>query len=588
MTPTTGGSPSHLSVAGGAVTFRAFLSAVKKYPASASFGVGSSIAASALSVLGSLALGRIVDLIVDHGSPRQLLTQVSLILALGAGAAGFSGLARWLVSQLGAQVCADIREHAMESALNLDTRTVEAAGAGDVTARLSEDIDIVSRSIQLASSVFNAAIVVAISMFGFLFIDWHLTIVFAIILPVYIQSLRSFLPEARRRYRTERSLASTRTSIILETLLGTGTLIAYGASDRQLARVSVASQASVTAQVAVARWFGRFANSMNYAELLGLVSVLSAGFYQVRSGIVTIGQVTAATLLFHRLFGPLGAILLSFSDMQAAAVALARLIGLSSRAAAGTTAVYPKADGDDAVITLRGVSHRYQDGDDVLTGIDLDLPARTSLAIVGESGAGKSTLAAIMGGLITASSGEVRYGDQPMYHIPAARLRAIIGVVTQEVHMFAGPLWADLRLAAPEATFADMWRALELVEAADWVKALEDGLETVVGETGVQLSSSQCQQVALARLILLDPKVVILDEATADAGSSGANALERASANLVRNRAAVIVAHRLNQARQCDRIIVLSAGRIVESGTHASLIDDHGTYARLWKAWKAT
>jgi ATP-binding cassette, subfamily C, bacterial len=170
---------------------------------------------------------------------------------------------------------------------------------------------------------------------------------------------------------------------------------------------------------------------------------------------------------------------------------------------------------------------------------------------------------------------------------PTATRQNIV-LVTQEVHVFAGPLADDLRLAKADATDGELHEALEKVGALAWVRALPDGLATVVGEGGHRLTTAQSQQLALARVVLADPPIVILDEATAEAGSAGARLLEGATVAALEGRSALVVAHRLTQAATADRIVVLDAGRVVESGTHDELVSAGGHYATLWEAWSAT
>jgi ATP-binding cassette subfamily C protein len=161
-------------------------------------------------------------------------------------------------------------------------------------------------------------------------------------------------------------------------------------------------------------------------------------------------------------------------------------------------------------------------------------------------------------------------------------------LVSQEVHVFSGPLVDDVRLAKADATVDEVEAALERVGALAWVRALPDGLDSQVGENGEQLTGAQAQQIALARLVLADPAVAVLDEATAEAGSAGARELERASAAATEGRTTLVVAHRLTQAEQADRIIVMDQGKLVESGTHAELLASRGRYAQLWHSWTGT
>jgi ATP-binding cassette subfamily C protein len=236
-------------------------------------------------------------------------------------------------------------------------------------------------------------------------------------------------------------------------------------------------------------------------------------------------------------------------------------------------------------IIARAVRHHYLDGPPVLHDVSLEVAPGRSLAVVGESGAGKTTLAAILGGVFPAVGGQVRLGGRPIDALDPGTLRRTVGVVTQEVHVFAGTIADDLRLAVPDASEQDLHAALKLVGADEWVAALPEGLDTRVGDGGHPLSASAAQQLALARIALVDPPIVILDEASAEAGSAGARQLELATAALLRGRTAVVVAHRLTQAQACDRIAVMSNGRIVELGTPEELIAAGGAYAELWSAW---
>jgi ATP-binding cassette subfamily C protein len=218
----------------------------------------------------------------------------------------------------------------------------------------------------------------------------------------------------------------------------------------------------------------------------------------------------------------------------------------------------------------------------VVHDVALDIPAGTHLGVVGASGAGKSTLAKLVAGVLEPRAGSVTIGG-----IPSSLAGPSVVLVTQEVHVFAGPLADDLRLARPRASDAELEAALATVGALEWAQRLPEALATIVGDGGHPLNATQAQQLALARLVLADPPVAVLDEATAEAGSAGARVLEASAAAALAGRTAIVVAHRLTQAAAAGRVVVLDGGRIIEVGDHDQLVATGGRYAELWAAWTA-
>ncbi|NLU78403.1 ABC transporter ATP-binding protein [Micromonospora sp. HNM0581] len=575
-----------LPVATGRVTLAAFWRALRRYPLLAWASGATATAASVAAVVVPILLGRLVDLVVAAGTVGSLLLTAAWILGAGLAAAVLTGAANWLVTEWGMRACADLREEVLDRALRMDPTRLESAGSGDVASRVTEDVERVTDSVRLAAGIFTALVTVVVTFAGFATLDWRIAVAFLIVFPVHVLSLRRFVPQAKRLYAAEREAAATRTQSLLTTFTGARTVHAYGMQDRQGRRVEQASRHAVVARLSAVRGFLWFANTMNYAEALGLTSVLLTGFLLVRGGDSTVGDVTAAALLFHRLFGPLGMLLISFNDVQSAGAALARLVGITGLDVPAPRPADTVGPPPPTGITAKSVWHRYPGGPAVVTDVSIEIGEGESLAIVGESGAGKTTLAAILGGVFPATDGEVWLADRPISELHPTELRRMVGVVTQEVHVFAGTLADDLRLAAPDATDEELHAALRLVGADAWVDALPDGLSTRVGDGEHPLTAGQAQQVALARIALLDPPVVVLDEASAEAGSAGARQLEQASAALLRGRTAVVVAHRLSQAHTCDRIAVLAHGRIVELGTPDELVAAGGRYAELWSAWR--
>jgi ATP-binding cassette subfamily C protein len=219
----------------------------------------------------------------------------------------------------------------------------------------------------------------------------------------------------------------------------------------------------------------------------------------------------------------------------------------------------------------------------VLRDITLRVAPGERVALVGSTGAGKTTVASIAAGILRPRSGTAWAGGVPVDRLAPG----VVAIISQEAHVFAGPLIEDVRLARPGAPVEDVLNALATVGALEWAESLPAGLRTVVGEGAHPLTAAQAQQLALARLVLLDPAVAILDEATAEAGSSGARAREESAMAATKGRTTLLVAHRLTQAATADRVIVLEHGEVVEEGTHNQLVAAGGRYAELWSAWQS-
>ena len=314
---------------------------------------------------------------------------------------------------------------------------------------------------------------------GFVTLDWRLALAFCSVFVVHAIGLRRFLGKAGRIYAADRAAAGTRTQAVLNALHGARTVHAYGMEARQRRVVDEASTAAIGASLRAFRHFFSFSSFMNIAEAVGLSALIITGFLLVRGDAVTVGAVTAAALLFQRLFGPLGMLLFSFNEVQTAGAALTRLVGVAEMSVPEVRPVQPKPA--SAGLVAREVRHHYLAGPEVLHGVDVTVPAGRSLAVVGESGAGKTTLAAILGGVFPGSSGAVSVGPTRIEDLDPVALRARVGVVTQDVHVFSGRLRDDLTLAVPDATDDQIHAALLLVGADEWVAALPDGLDTQVG-----------------------------------------------------------------------------------------------------------
>ncbi len=559
------------------------------------------IAATALELAGPALLGVVVDE-VSTGGTRSVIDQVVLaLLAVTLGAAGLAWLGAVLAAAVGEDVLAELRHRVFDRAIDLPLETLEQAGTGDLLSRVTGDVAALSAAVRRSlPAVVIAGLQVVLTGVALVLLSPPLAGATLVAVPVVVVASRWYLHRAGGVYRSERERSAELTGALHESFEGAATVRAFGLGADQLARLTAAGATAFSAAMAGVKLRNVLRPAVVAGQFAALVAVIVVGARLVDDGAASLGVVTAAALYLLRLFGPISRLLEQLDELQTAQAALARLVGVIETPIPAAPR-YPRLPSDGAV-GMRGLRFSYEAGPAVLRGINLEVAAGERIALVGPSGAGKTTIAKLVAGIHQASGGTITIGGAPVDRIDPSVLRRHVALVTQEHHVFVGTLADNLRLAGVRAGSgggtetappddaargdADLDRALAVVGATEWVRALPAGLDTSVGVGGHQLTPNQAQQVALARLVLADPAVVVLDEPTVAFDPTVARTVERALDAALAGRTVIAIAHRLHHAARLDRIAVVEAGRITESGTHTELLAAAGSYAALWARWQ--
>ena len=553
-----------------------------------------------------LLLREIIDRGVQRGD-HGLVVRLALLVAGLAVLDAAIGLAqRWCSARIGEGLIYDLRSQVFGHVLRQPVAFFTRAQTGALVSRLNSDVIGAQQAFTstLSGVVSNLVSLVLVAA-AMLLLSWPITVAALLMVPVFL------LPARRQGAR----LASlTRESMQLNAELGSRMTERFNVAGALLVKLFGRPEVEddeFSRRAARVRDIGiRIAmnNRVFFTGLALLASLATAVVYGVGGwlavdGTLTVGTLLALSALLSRLYGPLTALSNVRIDVMTALVSFERVFEVldleplvadrpgAGHLPAGPLAVelddvrfrYPSAD-EVSLASLEQVAVADRAaGDEVLHGVSLRAEAGELVALVGPSGAGKTTITSLVARLYDPSAGVVRLGGVDLREVTLASVHESVGVVTQEAHLFHDTLRANLAYARPDATEEELVAALEAAQIWDLVASLPEGLDTVVGDRGHRLSGGEKQRVALARLLLKAPGVVVLDEATAHLDSESELAVQRALDTALRGRTALVIAHRLSTVRSADRIVVVDAGRVVEQGRHAELLALGGLYADLYR-----